>query len=86
MRNITKKLEDSTRGSNLYCVWVPVHDDAGNRLVAIWIDRAMTAFKSCAPQTLDGIGPDATHLAEPQEEDVNLFDAEHLTFILPRHV
>jgi hypothetical protein len=86
MRNITEKLDDCTRGSNLYCVWVRVHDDGGNRLVAIWIDRAMTAFKSCAPQTLDGIGTDAAHLAEPQEEDVNLFDAEHLSFILPRHV
>jgi hypothetical protein len=85
MPNITENLWNSTRDSNLYCVWVPVHDDGGDRLAAIWIDRAMTAFKSCAPETSDGIGTAATHFAGPKEEDVNLFAGEHLPPILPRH-
>jgi hypothetical protein len=56
MRNITEKLWNPTTGLSLYCVWVPVHDEGGDRLVAIWIDPAMTAFKSCAPEITDGMG------------------------------
>ena len=37
MPNITENLWNSTRDSSLYCAWVPVHDDGGDRLVAIWI-------------------------------------------------
>jgi hypothetical protein len=84
MGNIMENLWNSTRDSSLYCVWVPVHDDGGDRLVAIWIDRDLTAFKSCAPETSDGIGTGATHFAGLHEEDVNLFAGEYLTSILPR--
>jgi hypothetical protein len=56
MRNIAEKLRNRITDSSLYCVWVPEHDDGGDRLVAIWIDPAMTAFKSCAPEITDGIG------------------------------
>ena len=56
MRNITEQLWNPTTGASLYCVWVPVHDDGGDRLVAIWIDPAMTAFKSCAAEIADGMG------------------------------
>jgi hypothetical protein len=85
MRNITQNLWNSTRDSGLYCVWVPVHDDGGDRLVAIWIDQALTAFKSCAPESSDGIGPGETHFALHQEENVDQFAGEPLTSILPRH-
>jgi hypothetical protein len=56
MRNITENLWNPTTGSSLYCVWVPIHDGGGDRLAAIWIDPAMTAFKSCGPEITDGIG------------------------------
>jgi hypothetical protein len=46
MSNITENLENSTTGSSLYCVWVSAHDEGGDRLVAIWIDPALTAFKA----------------------------------------
>jgi hypothetical protein len=46
MCNTTENLGDSTTGSSLYCVWVPVHDEGGDRLVSIWIDRALTAFEA----------------------------------------
>ncbi|HWY06797.1 MAG TPA: hypothetical protein VNY24_08035 [Candidatus Acidoferrales bacterium] len=84
MPNITENLWNSTRDSSLYCVWVPVRDDGGDRLAAIWIDPALNAFKSCAPETSDGIGPAATHFAGPSEEDANLCAGEHLTSTLPR--
>jgi hypothetical protein len=83
MRNITENLWNSTRGSKLYCVWVPVHADGGDRLVSIWIDPALTAFKSCAHKTPDGIGAAATRFAGHQEKDVDLFVAERLASVLP---
>jgi hypothetical protein len=45
-RNTTENLGDSTTGSSLYCVWVPVHDEGGDRLMSIWIDRVLTAFEA----------------------------------------
>lgn len=84
MPKITENLWNSTRDSSLYCVWVPVHDDGGDRLVAIWIDRALTAFESCAPEIWYGIGTAATHFAIHQEENVDQFAGEPLTSILPR--
>jgi hypothetical protein len=57
---------NSTRSSNLYCVWVPVQDGGRERLAAIWIDQAMSAFKSCAPEITDGI--DTSAIATEQEE------------------
>ena len=84
MRNITENLWNSTRGSNLYCVWVPVHADGGDRLVSIWIDPALTAFKSCAHETPDGIGEAATRLAGHQEGDVDRFVPERLAPVPPR--
>jgi hypothetical protein len=62
MRNITEKLQNSTKVSRLYCIWVTVHDDGGDRLVSIWIDRAMTAFKSVTPETSDQADTAATQL------------------------
>jgi hypothetical protein len=75
MRHISENFKNSTRVSGLYCVWVPVHDDGGNRLVSIWIDRAMTAFTS------DGSGTAATCFTEHQQEDVELVAEEHLPSI-----
>jgi hypothetical protein len=46
MCNTTENLRDSTTGSSLYCVWIRVHDGGGDRLVSIWIDRALTAFEA----------------------------------------
>jgi hypothetical protein len=85
MRNITENVWNSTRGSGLYCVWVPVHDIGGDRLVAIWIDPALTAFQSCAPETSDGIGTAASHFAGRRKEDADLSAGEHLTSVLPRN-
>jgi hypothetical protein len=84
MRNITENLWNSTRGSNLYRVWVPVHADGGDRLVSLWIDPALTAFKSCAQETPDGIAVAATRCAGHQEKDVDLFAAERLSSVLLR--
>lgn len=84
MPNITENLWNSTRDTSLYCVWVPVHDDTRNRLVAIWIDRALTPFQSCAPETCDGIATAATNFVIHQEENVDQFAGEPLTSILPR--
>jgi len=61
MRNIAENVWNSTRGSGLYWVWVSVHDVGGDRLVAIWIDPALTAFKSCTPETSNGMDAAATH-------------------------
>jgi hypothetical protein len=81
MRNIMETLWNYTTGSHLYCVWVPVHEDGGDRLVSIWIDREMIAFKRCSSETSDGIGTAATGCAG-QEEDVHPLAGEHLTSIL----
>ena len=78
MRNI------STQGSALYCVWVSVRIDRGDRLVAIWIDQAVTGFKPRAPETSEGIGTAVTHLVGHKEEDVETSAKKHLASILPR--
>ena len=54
MRNVSDNSWNSTKGSSLYCVWVSVHDVPRDRLMAIWIDPAMTAFNSCDPEITDG--------------------------------
>jgi hypothetical protein len=72
MRNITENLLNSTRNSNLYCVWVPIQDNGRERLVAIWIDRAMTAFKSCAPEIADEIGVVGIAAEQEQREEEEL--------------
>lgn len=66
MRHITQNLLNSARNSNLYCVWVQVQDEGRERLAAIWIDPAMTAFKPCAQESTSGIGT-AAIVAEPEE-------------------
>ena len=63
MPNITENAWNSTRGSCLYCVWVPAHDDPADGLVTIWIDPALSAFKLCSAETSEGIDPAATHFA-----------------------
>jgi hypothetical protein len=40
MRNSAANFWNSTTGTGLYCVWVRVHDDGGDRLVSRWIDPA----------------------------------------------
>jgi hypothetical protein len=84
MRNLMDNMWGATTGSNLYCVWVLEHDDEGDRLVPIWIDPALTAFKSCAGETSDRIDRAATPFTGHEGEGVNQFAAEHLTSILPR--
>jgi hypothetical protein len=44
MRNLAPNFWNSTAGSDLYCVWVPVHEDGRDPLVSIWIDPAATPF------------------------------------------
>ena len=68
MRIITDNLPHSTRNSSLYCVWVPVHDNGRERLAAIWIDRAMTVFKSCAPESANGTGTDGIVYEQEESE------------------
>ena len=85
MRIFNEELLNFTRNSNLYCVWVPVHDNVGDRLVAIWIDPAMTASQSFAAEISNGIDGAATHFAGHQEEDVHLSAGEHVTSILRPH-
>ena len=85
MRNFNEELLNFTRNSNLYCVWVPVQDDAGDRLEAIWVDPAMSAFPSFAAKVSNGIDGAATHFAGHQEEDVHLSAGEHVTSLLRPH-
>jgi hypothetical protein len=84
MPNIAENLWDATRGSSLYCVWVPMRDGEGYQLVSIWIDPAMTAFKSRARETSASIETNATRCAGPEGEVVDLFAEERATSILPR--
>ena len=72
MRNLSDALRDATARSNLYCVWIPVRDERGDRLVAIWIDPAMTAFQSCAREASAGITTAPSRSAGHQEEEVDL--------------
>lgn len=59
MRNLSDNLVNSATGPLLYCVWIRVHDDRGDRLVSIWMDSAMTAFqpqpreKACGTATVE---------------------------------
>jgi hypothetical protein len=82
MRNIMDDFYNSATDSGLYCVWVLVHDDRGDRLVSVWIDRAMTAFKSSAPVTPDGAGTAESQFAGHRDWDV--LAGEHPTSIIPR--
>jgi hypothetical protein len=78
MRNLTDTLWDSTAGSNLHCVWTSVHDEDGaDRLVAAWMDLALTACKSCALETTDKIDTARAGLRGHEEEEVHLVAVEH---------
>ena len=83
MSNFNENLFNVTEGRSLYCVWVSIRNHAEERLVAIWIDPAMTAFKSCARETLNGMDGAQTHFAGHPEEDVHLSAGEHVTSFLP---
>lgn len=73
MPNIAENLLNSTPTSNLYCVWVTVQDGGHERLAAIWIDRAMTAFKSCAPEITDGVDTAGIVAEQEQREEEKLW-------------
>jgi hypothetical protein len=75
MRHITQNLLNSTRNSNLYCVWVQVQDEGRERLAAIWIDRAMTAFTPCARESTSGIGTAAIVAEREEKEEEKLGNA-----------
>ena len=85
MSNHDEKLFNVAKERSLYCVWVSMRNHAGERLVAIWIDPAMTAFKSCAPEISDEVDRTSNHFPEQQEKDVHLSAGEHATCILPPH-
>ena len=86
MRNITENFWNSTTGSNLYCVWVPVHADGGDRLVTIWIDRGLTAFQSQMQENPHDIDTTVQTHARHDEDRGDQYVAETLNFILPvRH-
>jgi hypothetical protein len=72
MRQIAENLLNFTRNSNLYCVWVSAKDNGRERLVAIWIDRAMTAFKSWATESADEIGMAGIAADDKQGEEEKL--------------
>ena len=76
MPNFDENFFSTTRSPSLYCVWVSMCNHAGDRLAAIWIDPAMTAFQSCAPEASHEIDKAATHLAGHQEADVHLSAGE----------
>ncbi len=83
MRNFAPIFWNSTTGSGLYCVWVLVHDDGGDRLVSIWIEPAATAFKSQPQETTWEIDPAADPFVRHEGNDVNRLDAENLRCVLP---
>jgi hypothetical protein len=75
MRNVSDNSWNSTKGSSLYCVWVSVHDVPRDRLVAIWIDPAMTAFNSRDPEITDGNGTAASAAEHEDREEEKLGNA-----------
>jgi hypothetical protein len=68
MRNFTDNPWNSTTGSPLYCVWITVHDDGGDRLVSIWMDPAMTAFQPQTQEELCGTAAGENSFAGNEEE------------------
>jgi hypothetical protein len=68
MRNFTDNPWNSTTGSRLYCVWITVQDDGGDRLVSVWMDPAMTAFQPQAQEELSRTAADGNPCAENEEE------------------
>jgi len=66
MRNTTENLENSTTDASLYWVWVPMHDDKGCRLVAIWIDPALTAFEAQMEETTSKTDATQAEQVEPR--------------------
>jgi uncharacterized protein GlcG (DUF336 family) len=68
MRNFTGNPWNSTTGSHLYCVWITVHDDGGDRLVSIWMDPAMTAFQPQAQEQACGAATSGAPSSGNEEE------------------
>jgi hypothetical protein len=68
MRNLADNLWNSETGSPLYCVWITVRDDRGDRLVSIWMDPAMTAFQPQAQEEFCGTATGENPLAGNEEE------------------
>jgi hypothetical protein len=78
MRTITDTSWDFATRSSLYHVWVPLHDDGKAPLVSIWIDPALTAFRSLRQETT------ANPLTGQEANDADPLAAEHVTSILER--
>jgi hypothetical protein len=83
MFGCSRNFSNSSTGSDLYCVWVQVHDNARDRLVSIWIDPARTAFKSRLQEASCGIDEPAGPFGRQEETDVDRLDAEDLHNVLP---
>jgi hypothetical protein len=81
MRNLTDNLWNSTRGSNLYCVWVPVHDDGGDRLISIWIDPVQSAFRPQMEGKMHEVCRVVVTCPEREQEFRDHFETEALNFI-----
>jgi hypothetical protein len=78
MFGFSPNFSNSSTGSRLYCVWVPVHENGRDRLVSIWIDPASTAFESRLQEASCGIDPAAGPFGRQEENDVDRLDAEDL--------
>ncbi len=81
MRNRTDNLANSMTGSSLYCVWVPVHDDRGDRLISIWIDPVLTAFRPQMEGKMHKVDRVMAARAEHEPQCRAQFETETLNFI-----
>ena len=83
MSGFSPNFSNSSTGSRLHCVWVPVHENGRDRLVSIWIDPARTAFKSGLQDASRGIDAAAAPFGRQEKADVDQRDAEDMHKVLP---
>jgi hypothetical protein len=81
MRNYTENSGNSMTGSSLYCVWVPVHDDRGDRLVSIWIDPVLTAFRPQMEGKMHEVGWVTAASSQHEQQCREQFETETLNLI-----
>ncbi len=83
MHNFAANFWNSTTGTGLYCVWVRVHDDGGDRLVSRWIDPATDHAQITTSKNDVWNRPGCYSLVRRERDDVDRLDAEDPQEFLP---
>ena len=83
MHNFAANFWNSMTGTGLYCVWVRVHDDGGDRLVSRWIDPATDHAQITTSKNDVWNRPGCYSLVRRGRDDVDLLDAEDPQYVLP---